>query len=88
MDTVGVRRVYGGRDDDGEEPEPGHAYAELVGGPLDGLLLDVTGWSALDRVEGALLITDKGLYGPGGRTFYAPGTTDAEGPFLWHGDTP
>ncbi|MFD9538082.1 hypothetical protein [Streptomyces sp. NPDC060010] len=84
------RRVYGGWDDGGEElaSGPGHVYAELLGGPLDGLLLEVTGWSAQERVEGALLITDKGLYGPGGRAFYAPGEADVQGPFLWHGDTP
>lgn len=81
-----VRRVYG---DGGEEsvPEPGHAV-ELSAGPLDGLFLDVTGWLVEQRAEGVLLVTDKGLYGPGGRVFYAPGTADTEGPFLWHGDTP
>ncbi|WP_392893267.1 hypothetical protein [Streptomyces sp. LN699] len=85
-----VRRVYGSSDGSGEEPapRPDHVYAELLGGPLDGLLLDVTGWSVVQRVEGALLITDKGLYGPGGRAFYAPVEDDIEGPFLWHGDTP
>lgn len=85
-----ARQVYGVWDDGGEElaPESGHSYAELLGGPLDGLLLDVTDWSLAERVEGALLITDKGLYGSGGRAFYAPGATDVEGSFLWHGDTP
>ncbi|MCX5078680.1 hypothetical protein OHA84_00585 [Streptomyces sp. NBC_00513] len=85
-----VRRVYGSSDGSGEEPapRPDHVYAELLGGPLDGLLLDVTGWSGADRVEGALLITDKGLYGPGGRAFYAPVAGDVEGLFLWRGDTP
>ncbi|MFD5892277.1 hypothetical protein ACFWHQ_40940 [Streptomyces sp. NPDC060334] len=87
-----VRRVYDGWNDDGSDPPPAsardHAYAVLLGGPLDSLLLDVTGWSTQERVEGALLITDKGLYGPGGRAFYAPGAADVEGPFVWHGDTP
>ncbi|MGW6866478.1 hypothetical protein [Streptomyces sp. NPDC054901] len=40
---------------------------ELVGGPLDGQLLDVTAWTAADRAGGVLLIADLGLYGPGGR---------------------
>ncbi|MFD8025745.1 hypothetical protein ACFV6G_35695 [Streptomyces lavendulae] len=34
------RRVYGAeRDEPDPGPKPGHAYVELVGGPLDGLLL-------------------------------------------------
>ncbi|MGW2588190.1 hypothetical protein ACWCYZ_44290 [Streptomyces virginiae] len=87
---MNARRVYVGGDDDSQEQtqKSGHAYAKLSGGSLGGLLLDVTGWSPEEREEGALLITDKGLYGPGGRAFYAPGTADIDGPFLWHGDTP
>ncbi|MFD3775755.1 hypothetical protein [Streptomyces sp. NPDC058612] len=81
-------RVYG-RDGDGTGGlVDGHAYVDLTGGPLDGLLLDVTGWSVPELTEGALLITDRGLYGPGGRAFYAPIGGDLAGPFLWHGDTP
>ncbi|MFD5677951.1 hypothetical protein [Streptomyces sp. NPDC127040] len=81
-------RVYGGRDDLLDEPMPGHAYVDLVDGPFDGRLLDVTGWQDEDRVEGSLLITDRGLYGAGGRTYYAPDETNAQGPFRWRGDTP
>ncbi|MFD4862692.1 hypothetical protein [Streptomyces atratus] len=29
----------------GGGPVPGQCCAELVGGPLDGLLLDITGWT-------------------------------------------
>ncbi|MGV9233558.1 hypothetical protein [Streptomyces nigra] len=32
-------------------PLPYRTYAELVGGPLDGLLLDIQGWRT-DAVEG------------------------------------
>ncbi|MFJ5811613.1 hypothetical protein [Streptomyces sp. NPDC093093] len=42
MDAMDVRRVYGGSDGSGEEPalRPDRVYAELLGGPLDGLLLE------------------------------------------------
>ncbi|MCY0962719.1 hypothetical protein [Streptomyces sp. H27-H5] len=88
MDDAGAR-LYGRDDDDQGALVAGHVYAALLGAPLDGeLLLDVTGWVAAELVEGALLITDRGLYGPGGRAFYAPAEGDPAGPFLWHGDTP
>lgn len=47
-------------------------WKELVGGPLDGLLLDVTGWAPGEKASGAALITETGLYGPGGRACYGP----------------
>ncbi|MFB6809498.1 hypothetical protein [Streptomyces sp. NPDC056387] len=62
-----------------------HAHAPkagaraLLGGPLGGLVLDVTGWTIEERAEGALLVTGRGLYGLGGR---AP-----RGAFLWIGET-
>lgn len=84
--TTGVRQFR--RQRRGAGPQPDRAYVELSGGPLDGLVLDVTGWSVTDRVEGALLITDRGLFGSGGRAFYASLAGDVEGPFLWQGDTP
>lgn len=50
-------RVYGA--------EPGHSgplsgqsYVELVGGPLDGLLLDVTGWTREEIGTGVALETE------------------------------
>ncbi len=47
------RRVYGSDPGDSHAgPHPGHDYRELVGGPLDGQLLDVTGWSAEELAEG------------------------------------
>lgn len=81
-------RVYGTDPDDPcPGPRPGHDYAELTGGPLDGLLLDVTGWSADDRATGAALITPHGLHGPGGRAHYEPRPADPDR-FHWTGDTP
>jgi hypothetical protein len=45
----GQRRVYGADHDDPDSgPREGHEYVELSGGPLDGLLLDVTGIPAAD----------------------------------------
>ncbi|MEU6016778.1 hypothetical protein ABZ826_22800 [Streptomyces sp. NPDC047515] len=86
MDELMRRRVYGADHDDPDPgPQPGHEYVELVGGPLDGLLLDVTGWTAEERATGAMLITEIGAYGPGGRAEYGPrpGTPDR---WDWLGD--
>ncbi|MFK0174014.1 hypothetical protein ACIQU5_35080 [Streptomyces sp. NPDC090306] len=81
-------RVYGTDPDDPDKgPRPGCEYVALVGGPLDGLLLDVTGWTAGDREGGSALITEQGRYGPGGRALYEPrpGVPDR---WDWCGDTP
>ncbi|GLW58130.1 hypothetical protein [Kitasatospora phosalacinea] len=80
------RRVYGAEPGEDPGPEPGHEYRELVGGPLDGQLVDVTGWDA-DMLEcGAALIAPLGHYGAGGRAHYEPRPDD---PHLWdwEGDT-
>lgn len=83
-----MRRVYGADHDDPDPgPRPGHAYVELVGGPLDGLLVDVTGWSEEDRAEGAALITELGQFGAGGRAVYGPGPVDGTR-WFWEGDSP
>ncbi|MFJ2437862.1 hypothetical protein ACIOWM_32060 [Streptomyces anulatus] len=60
---------------------------ELVGGPLVGQLLDVTGLSAEEQSDGALLIAPGSVYGPGGRADYEPrpGYPDRWG---WSGDGP
>ncbi|GAA1553585.1 hypothetical protein [Streptomyces globosus] len=84
------RRVYGSERGGPAGPVPGHAYVELVGGPLDGQLLDVTGWSEAELAGGALLATDTGLWGPGGRSDYIPDSS-AGGScsrYVWNGDTP
>ncbi|MFJ7200711.1 MULTISPECIES: hypothetical protein [unclassified Streptomyces] len=73
MDELTRRRVSGTDHDDPDPgPQPGHEYVELIGGPLDGLLLDVTGCTDEERASGAMLITNIGAYGPGGRAEYEP----------------
>ncbi|WP_435818816.1 hypothetical protein [Kitasatospora cineracea] len=52
--------------------QPGNACRELAGGPLDGQLLDGTGWSGDELECGAALITNLGHYGGGGRAHYEP----------------
>ncbi|MFJ6728799.1 MULTISPECIES: hypothetical protein [unclassified Streptomyces] len=78
-------RVYGADHEDAG-PRPDRAYAQLVGGPLDGLLLDVTDLGADDPREVALT-TEIGRYGAGGRALYARRAADALR-FDWRGDTP
>ncbi|MFH8411226.1 hypothetical protein ACH4FX_41640 [Streptomyces sp. NPDC018019] len=52
-------RVYGTDFDDPHPgPRPGRTYAELVGGPLDGLLLDITGWTTEEIATGAALMAE------------------------------
>lgn len=82
------RRVYGSDHDDPDPgPEPGHRYAELVGGPLDGELFDITDWGREQIDEGVALITEVGSYGPGGRALYGPRPRDP-GRGDWQGDLP
>lgn len=50
---------------------PHQTYAALVGGPLDGLLLDITGWRPDEVADGAALPTELGQF-PGGRSLYDP----------------
>lgn len=81
-------RVYGcDHDDPDPGPQPGRRYVELVGGPLDGLLLDVTGWGPDEISGGVALQTELGAFGAGGRAMYDP-SHDGEKRFQWSGDTP
>ncbi|MEV8099914.1 hypothetical protein [Kitasatospora sp. NPDC085879] len=81
-------RVYGADYDDPDPgPRRGRVYRELVAGPLDGLLLDVTGWSEAELARGAALPTEIGAHGPGGRAQYAPREGDPRR-WDWRGDTP
>ncbi|MGW4383946.1 hypothetical protein [Kitasatospora sp. NPDC004531] len=79
-------RVYGAEHED-PGPRVGRSYRELCGGPLDGLLLDVTGWAADRLVDGVALATHLGRYGGAGRSRYVPRPDD---PLRWDhaGDTP
>ncbi|WP_405385912.1 hypothetical protein OG596_37530 [Streptomyces sp. NBC_01102] len=81
-------RVYGqDPGTPGQGPRPGQTYAELVGGPLDGLLLDITGWPKAEIDSGAALMTELGQFGTGGRALYDPRPGDP-GRWDWSGDTP
>lgn len=79
-------RVYGADHDDAG-PRSDRTYAQLVGGPLDGLLLDVTDRTGPTPAEPVTLTTEIGRYGPGGRTLYVPRPHDATR-YDWHGDLP
>lgn len=78
-------RVYGADHEDAG-PRPDRTYAHLVGGPLDGLLLDVTDGSERELREVALT-TEIGRYGPGGRALYAAREGDVSR-LDWRGDAP
>ncbi|WP_411108584.1 hypothetical protein [Streptomyces sp. c-19] len=62
-------RVYG--HDHHDDPDPGlrrgRTYAELVGGPPDGLLLDIYGWRTEKVVDGVALPTELSGCGRRGR---------------------
>lgn len=76
--------MYGSERDDSESgPQAGREYRELTGGPLDGQLIEVTGWTDEEITTGAHLIT---VYGPGGRASYAPTFSRPGGPWVWEGD--
>ncbi|MGC5401888.1 hypothetical protein ACPXCP_39880 [Streptomyces sp. DT20] len=69
-------------------PLDGHTYRELDGGPLDGQLIDVTGWTDDQITTGGYLITPHSTYGPGGRAAYGPTFSRPDGPWVWEGDVP
>lgn len=82
-------RVYGqDHEDPRRSPQPGRDYGELVGGPLDGLLLDITGWTRGERETGVALPTELGHFGAGGRAMYDPRPGDRRHRWDWSGDTP
>ncbi|MGW5116054.1 hypothetical protein ACWEQ8_11505 [Streptomyces noursei] len=81
-------RVYGGDHDHPRPgPKPGRTYAELVGGLLDGLLLDITGWTQDQIDSGVALHAELGRFGAGGRATYEARPDDSAR-FDWTGDTP
>ncbi|MEU8621515.1 hypothetical protein, partial [Streptomyces sp. NPDC048623] len=61
--------------------------AELVGGPLGGLLFGIAGWSAEEILTGVALMAGLGRFGPGGRVLYGarPGGRNR---WDWSGDAP
>ncbi|MEV5440631.1 hypothetical protein AB0K80_32200 [Streptomyces sp. NPDC052682] len=79
-------RVYGADHDD-PGPRHGRRYAELVGGPLDGLLLDITDRREDEVGQGVALPTEIGRHGPGGRAVYVPRAADGRR-YDWRGDVP
>ncbi|MET8957064.1 hypothetical protein ACWEO4_47300 [Streptomyces sp. NPDC004393] len=79
-------RVYGADHED-PGPVPGQRYVELVGGPLDGLLLDITGWAQDEIDTGVALQAELGQFGAGGRAMYDPRPGDPRR-FDWTGDIP
>ncbi|MFF2523534.1 hypothetical protein [Streptomyces liangshanensis] len=87
-------RVYG-HDHPDPGPLPHQTYAALVGGPLDGLLVDITGWRPEEIADGVALMTELGRW-PGGHALYDPrpdAPRPAAGPgvvcrFRYSGDTP
>ncbi|MFF4457729.1 hypothetical protein [Streptomyces goshikiensis] len=81
-------RVHGAdHDDPNQGARPGRTYAELVAGRLDGLLLDITGWTADGIQTGAALTTKLGQFGAGGRALYNPRPVD-QLRCDWSGDGP
>jgi hypothetical protein len=88
MSSCCEARVYGHDPGDGDPGRrPGQTYVELTGGPLDGLLLDVTGWARDEIDTGVSLRTELGQFGPGGRALYDPRPGDPSR-FNWSGDSP
>lgn len=80
------RRIYG-EDHDHPRPGPSPAAPTPNGGPLDGLLLDITGWSAGEIQTGVALMTELGQFGPGGRALYDPRPGEPDR-WDWSGDGP
>ncbi|MFD6184782.1 hypothetical protein [Streptomyces goshikiensis] len=76
-------------------PLPHQTYAVLVGGPRDGLLLDITGWRPEEIDDGVALMTELGRW-PGGQALYDPRPDEPRPPggpgvvcrFRYSGDTP
>ncbi|MFJ1774964.1 hypothetical protein ACN6LF_004674 [[Kitasatospora] papulosa] len=82
--TTQAPRVYGTEHDAPTTgPQPGHTYRELVGGPLDGQLIEVTGWTDEEITTGAQLITPHSAYRAGGRASYGHTFSRLDGPWAW-----
>ncbi|ALU91929.1 hypothetical protein WQO_00200 [Streptomyces globisporus C-1027] len=79
--------IYGTYHDDPNPrtPTPGPVYVQLVGGPLDRQLLDVTSFTPDERAYDELLISPHGAYGHGDQSDYEP--RDDPDRWEWQGDT-
>ncbi|MFF4341364.1 hypothetical protein ACFY00_15695 [Kitasatospora sp. NPDC001540] len=73
----GWRTVYGSAPR--RRPAPDGVYLELHGGPFDGQLLDVAGWTPDELAGGARLVIPGDRTGP--RANYE---SDPDDPFRWH----
>ncbi|MEU4089797.1 hypothetical protein [Streptomyces aureus] len=88
-------RVYGRDHDDPDPgPLPHRTYAALMGGPLDGLLLDITDREPEEAEDGVALATELSRW-PGGRALYDPDPAEPRRPgpgvtcrFHYTGDAP
>ncbi|MFB7949623.1 hypothetical protein ACFC6L_32475 [Kitasatospora phosalacinea] len=72
----GWRTVYGSAPR--RRPTPGGTYLELHGGPFDGQLLDVAGWTPDELAEGACLVVPGDRTGP-----LAAYESDPDDPTRW-----
>nr|WP_229818510.1 hypothetical protein [Streptomyces chromofuscus] len=61
-----MRGRLDGAEHEDPDPLPYRTYAVRVGGPLDGLLLDITDWRTEDVDDGVALFTELGRW-PGDR---------------------
>ncbi|MET8608658.1 hypothetical protein ABZV92_34495 [Streptomyces rubiginosohelvolus] len=81
-------RIYGTDHDDPRTPEPGHVYVQLVNAPSTGSSSASPTTPPEERTEGgALLMSNHGLYGLGGRSDCEPRPGDSDR-WDWQGDTP
>ncbi|MFD9142737.1 hypothetical protein ACFVY7_18330 [[Kitasatospora] papulosa] len=80
------RRIYGAEPDP-YATLPGHEYVQLLVGPLDGQLLNITGLTPEQRDIGVHLIAPHSTYGGSGRSLYAPAERlRRDGAWVWRGD--
>ncbi|MFJ8164196.1 hypothetical protein ACIRBY_25180 [Streptomyces sp. NPDC096136] len=80
--------MYGLGPEEPAGPWPGHSCVELVGGPLDGTLLDVCGWDPQGIVGHAMVMSEHDRFGPGGGSEYVPaeGHVGEAGRFVRRGE--
>ncbi|MFD9831928.1 hypothetical protein [[Kitasatospora] papulosa] len=87
MTECSRRRIYGAEPDP-YATLPGHDYVQLLGGPLDGQLLNITGLTPEQRVVGVYLIAPHTTCVPGRRVVYVPAAGRADDVWVWQGQVP